>query len=114
MPQIDSWPPFSSFELERQAAIERNLFIQDCGRAAMRWLRLLALRGTRFARRVAAERQRRKAIRQLKGLDDRTLRDIGVHRGEIEFVVRNGVPARERRALRQERRNIAPPRRRAA
>ena len=114
MPQIDSWPPFSSFELERQAAIERNLFIQDCGRAAVRWLRLLALRSVRFARRVAVERQRRKAIRQLKELDDRTLRDLGIHRGEIEFAVRCGVPARERRTLREERRNIAPPQRRAA
>jgi uncharacterized protein YjiS (DUF1127 family) len=115
MSAIDnSTPRFSSFELERQAAIERNLFIQACIRAAVKSLRMLVLRGARFARRVAAERRRRSAIRQLKGLDDRTLRDIGIHRGEIEFAVRNGVPARARRNFRQERRNSAPPRRRAA
>jgi uncharacterized protein YjiS (DUF1127 family) len=115
MSEIDnSTPPLSSFELERQAAIERNLFIQACIRAAVKWLRMLVLRRARFARRVAAERHRRSAIRQLQRLDDRTLRDIGIHRGEIEFVVRNGVPARARRNLRQERRNSAPPRQRAA
>jgi uncharacterized protein YjiS (DUF1127 family) len=97
MPQTGhSTPPLSSFELERQAAIERNLFIQAC------------------TRRLAAERGRRSAILQLRGLDDRTLRDIGIHRGEIEFVVRNGVPARARRNGHQERRQSAPPRPRAA
>jgi uncharacterized protein YjiS (DUF1127 family) len=106
--------PLSSFELERQAAIQRNLFIQDCVRAAANWVRLLVLRSVRFARRVAAERRRRNAIRQLQRLDDRTLRDIGIHRGEIEFAVRSGVPARGRRDLRQERQNSAPPRQRAA
>ena len=110
----NSTPRFSSFELARQASIERNLFIHACIRAAVKWLRLLVLRGARFARRIAAEQRRRSAIRQLKALDDRTLRDIGIHRGEIEFGVRNGVPARARRHFRQERRNSAPPRRRAA
>lgn len=115
MPQTGhSTPPLSSFELERQAAIERNLFIQACTRAAVKWLRMLLLRSARFARRLAAERGRRSAILQLRGLDDRTLRDIGIHRGEIEFVVRNGVPARARRNHHQERRQSAPPRPRAA
>src|SRR5262249_43042683 len=99
----NSTPPLSSFELERQAAIERNRFIQGCVRAAVKWLRMRVLRSARFARRVAAERQRRSAIRQLKRLDDRTLRDIGIHRGEIEFAVRNGVPARAGRNRRQDR-----------
>jgi uncharacterized protein YjiS (DUF1127 family) len=109
-----SMPPLSSFELERRAAIERNLFIHACVRAAVKWLRMLVLRSARFARRAAAEQGRRSAIRQLQQLDDRTLRDIGIHRGEIEFAVRNGRPARARRNLRQERRNSAPPRQRAA
>jgi uncharacterized protein YjiS (DUF1127 family) len=109
-----NFPPLSSFELERQAAIARNLFIQGCVRAARKWLRLRVLRSARFARGLAAERRRRRAIRQLQRLDDRTLRDIGIHRGEIEFAVRNGVPARGRRDLRQERQNSAPPRQRAA
>ena len=114
----NSSPPISSFELQRLASIERNLVIAAGTRAAMRattkWLRMLVLRGARFARRRAAERHRRNAIRQLQRLDDRTLRDIGIHRGEIEFAVRNGVAARARRNLRQERWNSAPPRQRAA
>ena len=39
-------------ELERQAAIERNLFIQAYTRAAVKWLRMLLLRSARFARRL--------------------------------------------------------------
>jgi uncharacterized protein YjiS (DUF1127 family) len=100
--------PLSSFELERQAAIERNLFIQDCVRAAVDWLRMLVLRSARLARRVAAEQGRRNAIRQLERLDDRMLRDMGLHRGEIEFAVRNGLPARARGDGSQERRYSAP------
>jgi uncharacterized protein YjiS (DUF1127 family) len=105
--------PLSSFELERQAAIARNLYIQDCVRAAANRLGLLVLRSVRFARRVAAEQRRRNAIRQLQRLDDRMLRDMGIHRGDIEFAVRNGVPARARGSS-QPRRHSAPPRQRAA
>ena len=106
--------PLSSFELERQAAIERNLFIQACVRAAVNWLRLVVLQSARFARRVAVEHSRRNAIRQLQRLDDRMLRDMGIHRGDIESAVRNGVPARARRIRPQERRYGAPPQQRAA
>ena len=91
-------PPLSSHELHRQASIERNLVIQAYMRTAMRaaanWLRVLCLRGWRFARGVAAERRWRRAVRELQSLDDRALKDIGVWRGEIEFAVRNGLPAR--------------------
>ena len=106
--------PLSSFELERQAAVERNLFIHACVRAAVNWLRLLVLRSARFARRMAVEHGRRDAIRQLQRLDDRMLRDMGIHRGDIESAVRNGVPARAGRIRSPERRYSAPPRQRAA
>ena len=123
MSQIDASPPrgsffstlpLSSFELERQAAIERNLFIHACVRAAVNWLRSLVLRSARFARRMAAEQSRRNAIRQLQRLDDRMLRDMGIHRGEIEFAVRNGLPAHATRTRSQQRRYSAPPPRQRA
>jgi uncharacterized protein YjiS (DUF1127 family) len=87
----------SSFELHRQAAIERNLLIQACVRAAARalatWVRVLFVRSTRLVHDFAAERRRRKVMRELQRLDDRMLKDIGIRRGEIEVVVRNAVAA---------------------
>ena len=110
-------PPISSFELQRQASIERARVIAACMRAAMRattkWLRMLVLRGKQKARDLAAERRRRRAIHELKRLDDRALWDIGVRRCEIEFAVRNGLPARVSRKARQ-RAWSAPPQQRAA
>ena len=112
-----SSPPISSFELQRQASIERSLVIAACTRAAVRattkWLRMLVLRGKKKARDLAAERRRRSAIRELARLDDRALKDIGVRRCEIEFAVRNGLPARMGRKARQ-RAWSAPPQQRAA
>jgi uncharacterized protein YjiS (DUF1127 family) len=35
----------------------------------------------------AAWRMRRQAIRELAALDDRTLKDLGIHRSEIESLV---------------------------
>src|SRR5260221_2256003 len=93
----NSIPPFSSFELHRQASIARNLVIQACVRAAVRasakWLRMIFFESTRLARGLAAERRRRSAIRDLQRLDDRMLKDIGVQRGGIEFAARNAVAA---------------------
>jgi uncharacterized protein YjiS (DUF1127 family) len=112
-----SSPPISSFELERQASIERDRVIAAWARAAMRattkWLRRLVRRSRQMARDWAAERRQRRAIRELERLDDRALKDIGVRRCEIEFAVRNGLPARVSRKARQ-RAWSAPPQRRAA
>jgi uncharacterized protein YjiS (DUF1127 family) len=86
-----------SFELHRQAALERNLANEACVRAVVRasakWVRVLFVQSTRLARDLAAERRRRSAMRELQRLDDRMLKDIGIRRGEIEVVVRNAVVA---------------------
>jgi uncharacterized protein YjiS (DUF1127 family) len=88
---------FPYFDLEREIRIERDLaistFVRDvvCGLAA--WARVLALRGARLARSLAAERSRRRAIVELHRFDDRSLADMGLTRGEIESAVRsNGRP----------------------
>ena len=114
----NSSPPISSFELQRLAAIERNLAIAACTRAAMRattkWLRMLVLRSIKMARGLAAERHQRRAIRALEQLDDHMLKDIGVRRCEIKFAVRNGLPTRESRKPRQRALSSASPQQRAA
>src|SRR5262249_24203061 len=112
-----SLPPLSFFELERQARIERNRMIHAGVRMAVevtaKWLRMLALRGKRWAQAFAAERRRRRAVRELQQLDDRTLQDIDVRRGEIESAVRHGLPGRASWKQRQRHWNNAP-RQRAA
>ena len=97
-------PLFSFFECEQQARIKRNLVIQACIRGTMRafaqWLRVLVLRGRRWARGLAAKQRLRSAVRELERLDDRMLADIGVTRGEIESAVRDGLAIRVMRKSR--------------
>jgi uncharacterized protein YjiS (DUF1127 family) len=98
----------SSYELHRRARRERSRVVNALMRSAMRefaeWLGVLARGCARLARNVAAERQLRRAIRELQQFDDRTLRDIGLGRSEIEFVVRFGRPhLAHQRSLRQPR-----------
>jgi uncharacterized protein YjiS (DUF1127 family) len=40
-----------------------------------------------------AWRRYREAVRELSRLNDRELNDIGIRRGDIEFVVRQGIAA---------------------
>jgi|GraSoi2013_100cm_1033763.scaffolds.fasta_scaffold12630_5 uncharacterized protein YjiS (DUF1127 family) len=91
--------PLSSFvQAERLARVERDLVIKACMRGTMRrfaeWLRVLGVLSIRLARDLAAKRVLRSAIRELHQLDDRMLAHIGITRGEIESVVRNGLPTR--------------------
>jgi uncharacterized protein YjiS (DUF1127 family) len=93
MPKFDDRiRQFPYFELERQVRIERSLyvsaFVRDALYAFARWVRVLALRGVRLVRSLAAERSRRRAISELQRFDDRTLADMGVARGEIGSAVR--------------------------
>jgi len=87
---------FPYFELERQIRIERSLavsaFVRDVLCACARSVGVFASRGVRLARSLAAERSRRRAIFELQRFDDRSLGDMGVTRGEIEFAVRAGRP----------------------
>ena len=50
----------------------------------------ILVRLSRMLRMVAEERGRRRAIQELRRLDNHLLADIGIRRGEIERAVRNG------------------------
>jgi uncharacterized protein YjiS (DUF1127 family) len=58
------------------------------------WQAILAV-----VRAYARWRERREAVRELHSLDDRSLRDIGVSRSEIEWVVSSQQAARMRAAV---------------
>jgi len=58
------------------------------------WQAVLAV-----VRAYARWRERREAVRELHALDDRALRDIGVSRSEIEWVVSSQQAARVRAAV---------------
>ena len=96
--RVDSLPLSSFIEGERRARIKRTLVIEACLRGTLHtfseWLRVAAVRSARVLQDLAARRCLRRAIRDLHRLDDRTLRDIGVTRGEIESAVREGLPMR--------------------
>jgi uncharacterized protein YjiS (DUF1127 family) len=62
------------------------------------WQAVLAV-----VRAYARWRERREAVRELHSLDDRSLRDIGVSRSEIEWVVSSQQAARVRAAVKAAR-----------
>ncbi len=47
-----------------------------------------------ISEKLSAWRRYRDAVRELSQLSDRELEDIGVRRGDIEFVVRRSVAAK--------------------
>ena len=99
----DSTSQPSFYEIERQAQLERSVVINALMRATARglaaWLRTLGRAGARVLRKLAADGIWRSRIRALQALDDRTLADIGLPRGEIEYAVRSGRPLRSVRKL---------------
>jgi uncharacterized protein YjiS (DUF1127 family) len=54
------------------------------------WLRTLNRAIVRLIDDLAARRKQLRAVRALHKLDDHALHDIGISRGEIEYVVRHG------------------------
>src|ERR1700731_4769463 len=46
-----------------------------------------------IAEKLAAWRRYREAVRELSRLNDRELNDIGIRRGDIEFIVRQSIAA---------------------
>src|SRR5262245_5364193 len=108
--RVDTIPLSSFIEGEQRARIKRTLVIEACLRGTLHtffvWLRVAAVRSARVLHDLAARRCLRRAIRELHRFDDRTLRDIGVTRGEIESAeiesaVREGLPMRPLREPRR-------------
>jgi uncharacterized protein YjiS (DUF1127 family) len=113
MLKISNPVPLSSFlQAERQTRSQRSFLIRTCIHGTMRrfadWFRFLGLWTLQLARHLAVERLVHNAIRELDQLDDRTLADIGITRGEIETAVRNGLPIRGSHELRQHDGTTAP------
>jgi uncharacterized protein YjiS (DUF1127 family) len=46
-----------------------------------------------IAEKLSAWRRYREAVRELSRLNDRELSDIGIRRGDIEFIVRQSIAA---------------------
>ncbi|HET7023167.1 MAG TPA: DUF1127 domain-containing protein [Xanthobacteraceae bacterium] len=67
--------------------------------ALARLTALVPATGGKAWRAYARWRERREAVRELHALDDRSLRDIGVSRSEIEWVVWSQQAARVRAAV---------------
>lgn len=82
------------FEITSLALHVTNAPVRSAACTLARWVGVLARASARVACNLAAEGRQRIAISALQRLDDRTLADIGVPRGEIEFVVRSAAPAR--------------------
>jgi uncharacterized protein YjiS (DUF1127 family) len=103
--RVDTVPLLSFIEGERRARIKRTVVIDACLRGTLHtfseWLRVVAVRSARVLHDLAARRCLRRAIRELHQLDDRTLADIGLTRGEIVSAVREGLPMRPLRKRRR-------------
>src|SRR5262245_4201435 len=107
-----------SRELRHRVHLERRDAIRRLAGSALRGtaqgLRTAFLWSVRLVRRLVAEQRRRRDLHRLYQFDDRALADIGVTRGELEFITRYGLPESHPRrapALRRQRPGV--PRRRA-
>ena len=86
--------PMSSYQLTRWARQERSALMADYVRSAA--FHLTSSLGSyvqyfaKLARPLSRELYLRNVTRTLQQFDDHILADIGLRRGEIEHVVRNG------------------------
>jgi len=86
----------------RRAEAARAQALRDLAGVVLRPLRVavwaVAATAGRWWRAYALRRERNAAVRELRALDDRTLKDIGVNRCEIEWVVDGQDDTRSRDA----------------
>lgn len=78
-------------QIIRRAEVARAQALRGLVGAVLRGLRTavwaVAATAGKWWRAYALRRERNAAVRELHGLDDRTLKDIGINRSEIEWVV---------------------------
>src|SRR5262249_45989351 len=83
-----------SYEFARQAHDERTRLMQEHIRKAARGIATFvsnfAQACVSLAKRIAARRRLRNAIRALQKFDDRTLADIGLSRDALDYLLRKG------------------------
>ena len=90
-------------QIIRRAEVARAQALRGLVGAVLRELRTaawtVAATAGKWWRAYALRRERNAAVRELHALDDRSLRDIGVSRSEIEWVVSSQQAARVRAAV---------------
>jgi uncharacterized protein YjiS (DUF1127 family) len=78
-------------QIIRRAEVARAQALRGLVGAVLRGLRTaawaVAATAGKWWRAYALRRERNAAVRELRALDDRTLKDIGINRSEIEWVV---------------------------
>jgi uncharacterized protein YjiS (DUF1127 family) len=93
------YDPFNESHRPQGRATRQSLYgslIHGGANIVVGLLLALLFIGWRLAVKLKREIIRRRCIRELQMLDDRMLRDIGLYRGEIGFVVRSELFERPR------------------